>query len=356
MNCSHVDALQEKIKEYEAILSKAHLVPGRKDGNGVILEQPTEAPEQRQGNASKHAATVEEDLPSMGDEEDDEAIENEDGSLITDGMVQYTSASPQGPDNEGFFTESSNLNFAMSLTTTMQRRRPYHVRDYASRGSGGDPEISKLKGSLNRPKAWRYDVTMRDFSSHDDNGDHFKHILNSPELQSLPLRHMAENLFDRYFRIVNVVWPFLLENASRARFNEMWTSSQPQNPVWMAQLNLIMSLGCQFYDDGDSAVNGHESLPKVYDAGKQFYRRARAFMIPSMFTGNSIGMLQNLLLMVQYQQGTMRANQYWLTIGYAIRMAQGLGLHLVMSEDNSLPTIEVELRKRLWWGCFCLDR
>jgi Fungal specific transcription factor domain len=351
---SYVDALQEKVKEYEAIATKARLVAGFNEGNGVILEQqPMQVVDQHQYYQSEHMITVEESLQSVCGEEDDEAVENEDDSPITDGMVQYTATSPQGPDDDGFFTESSNLHFAMSITTTVQRRRPYQERDGASRGSRDSPEKAKLQGSPSRTKASGYDMALRDFSEHHDNGDHFKQTLASPELQSLPLRHMAENLFDRYFRIANIVWPFLLEDVTRDRFNRMWMSSQPQNPVWMAQLNLIMSLGCQFYEDGPL---GNESLPEAYDSGKQFYRRARGFIIPSMFTGNSIGMLQNLLLMVQYQQGTMRANQCWLTIGYAIRMAQGLGLHLVMPEDKSLHPVEVELRKRLWCGCFCLDR
>ncbi|RFU25946.1 hypothetical protein B7463_g10395, partial [Scytalidium lignicola] len=349
---SHVDALQEKIKEYEAILTKERLITCSKDGNGVTLaQQPTRALEENHYHPSKQTLTVEESLPSICGEEDDETVGNEDDSIITDGMVQYTATSPQGLDDDGFFTESSNLNFAMYLTTTVQGRRLCHVRDGVSRGSGGSLQKAKLLGSPSRPKVSGYD--MANFSGHDDNGDYFKQTLASPELQSLPLRHMAEDLLDRYFRIINIVWPFLLEDVTRDRFNRMWMSSQPQNPVWMAQLNLIMSLACQFYDEESV---GNESLPKIYDAGKQFYRRARCFIIPSMFTGNSIGMLQNLLLMVQYQQGTMRANQCWLTIGYAIRMAQGLGLHLLISEDTSLPIIDVELRKRLWWGCFCLDR
>lgn len=350
MDCSHVDALQEKVREYEAILTKTRHLASSKDMNGVTRLQPVLPLEKHH---SEQTLTVGESPLSLCREEDGETIGNDDDTPITDGMVEYTAASPHGPDDDGFFTESSNLHFAVSLTTTVRRQRPYRERDSPSRGCGDSLEKATVQGSSSRPKASKYDMAMRDFSGHDDNGDHFKQILASPELQSLPLRHMAENLFDHYFRIVNVAWPFLLEDVTRERFNRMWMSSQPQNPVWMAQVNLIMSLGCQFYEEGSM---DNESLPKIYDTGKQFYRRARVFIIPSMFTGNSIGMLQNLLLMVQYQQGTMRANQCWLTIGYAIRMAQGLGLHLIRSEDSSLSVLEVELQKRLWWGCFCLDR
>ncbi|KAH8809245.1 fungal-specific transcription factor domain-containing protein [Xylogone sp. PMI_703] len=354
---SYVDALQEKVREYEAICSKSQLVSSlRNDGNTMTPEQQSmqSLGQQQYYHHSEQRNLVEKSVLSVSGEEDEEPVDNrDDNSPITDGMVQYTAASPERSDDDGFFTESSNLHFAMSLTMTVQRWKLSYEGDCVRRDCEDNQEKTNLQSSSNQPKASGRDITLRDFSEHDDNGDLFQQTLASPELQSLPLRHMAENLFDRYFRIVNIAWPFLLEDVTRDRFNRMWMSSKPQNPVWMAQINLIMSLACQFYEE---IAVGNESLPKMYEAGKQFYRRARGFMIPTMLTGNSIGMLQNLLLMVQYQQGTLRANQCWLTIGYAVRMAQGLGLHITISEDKSLSVLEVELRKRLWWGCFCLDR
>jgi hypothetical protein len=87
VNCSYVDALQEKVKEYEAIVTKSCLVAGFKDGNGVVPEQQQmQVVDQHQCYQSEQTITVEESLISVCGEEDDEAIENEDDSPITDGM------------------------------------------------------------------------------------------------------------------------------------------------------------------------------------------------------------------------------------------------------------------------------
>jgi hypothetical protein len=164
---------------------------------------------------------------------------------------------------------------------------------------------------------------------------------------------VAKALLERYFTAVHPVWPFLLEDATRSQFDRTWASDDPPSPIWMAQLNLIFSLGCQFYE---TDLDKSTPLNDVYEAGRQFYQRGRSFVVANAFNTCNISMLQALLLMAQYQQGTMKANQCWLTIGHATRMAQGLGLHVSQQAHYPVPPAEQELHKRLWWGCFSLDR
>ena len=260
--------------------------------------------------------------------------EPEDGEIedAMDGMVEFTKKWPQGSEGRNFYGETSTFQFALNVRTSAQRCKPLD----------GLPAADKRSNQ-------NWEAPPKD----DDNTEFFNKYLKSSDLQSLPLRHIAERLLNRYFKVVNDVWPFLLEEATRAQFDWTWISSEPQNPLWIAQLNLIMALGCQFYDAENS---DDRPFSDVYEAGKQFYRRAQGIVTASAFTVSTIEMLQNLLLMAQYQQGTMRSNQCWLTIGHATRIAQGLGFHLDLPHNNELPPLERELRKRLWWGCFCLDR
>jgi hypothetical protein len=37
-------------------------------------------------------------------------------------------------------------------------------------------------------------------------------------------------------------------------------------------------------------------------------------------------------------------------------MALGLGLHTSSANPDRIEPLDKELRKRLWWGCFSLDR
>ncbi|KAL8735749.1 MAG: hypothetical protein Q9166_000612 [cf. Caloplaca sp. 2 TL-2023] len=173
--------------------------------------------------------------------------------------------------------------------------------------------------------------------------------------QLLPHRHVAKTLFEKYFEAVHPVWPFLLETENRELFDRTWTSDEPPEPLWMVQLNLIMCLGCQQCEsEADSAhkLSGNDAT----NSGKDFYQRAQGYVYANAFTTSNVGMLQALLLMALYQQGAMRFNEFYLTVGHAARIAQSLGLHISRPELESVQPQQRELRRRLWWGCFCMDR
>lgn len=67
-------------------------------------------------------------------------------------------------------------------------------------------------------------------------------------------------------------------------------------------------------------------------------------------------MLQALVLMALYQQSTLRSRQFYLTVGHAARMAQELRLYIPVPDSPSISPLIKDLRLRLWWGCFSLDR
>jgi hypothetical protein len=68
-----------------------------------------------------------------------------------------------------------------------------------------------------------------------------------------------------------------------------------------------------------------------------------------------ITIVQYLLLMGQYLQGTQKSIQTWTIHGLAVKAAFQLGLH--SSEvSKRLSPLEREIRKRVWFGCIVLDR
>lgn len=180
-----------------------------------------------------------------------------------------------------------------------------------------------------------------------------KTYLNSTTFNSLPAQHIATSLLESYFQEIHPIWPIVDERFVRSQFQRTWTSRQPQHPLWIAQLNLMFALGCRAYEvkPGEAAP-----LSDIYHAGEEFYQRAQIYVAVRAFNFSSVGLLQALLLIAIYQQSTFRPNTCWLIVGHASRMAQGLGLHLEVSSSSRLPVLDRELRKRLWWACFCLDR
>lgn len=65
--------------------------------------------------------------------------------------------------------------------------------------------------------------------------------------------------------------------------------------------------------------------------------------------------VQYLLLMSQYLQGTQKSVQTWNTHGLAVKAALSIGLHSKDAMARFTP-LEQEMRKRTWFGCVLLDR
>ena len=64
--------------------------------------------------------------------------------------------------------------------------------------------------------------------------------------------------------------------------------------------------------------------------------------------------LATALILAKYDIHNGRYASAWLLASMANRTALSLGLHKESSED--MPSSIAEFRRRLYWGCFCLDR
>ena len=86
-----------------------------------------------------------------------------------------------------------------------------------------------------------------------------------------------------------------------------------------------------------------------------FVARSRDIIFSHIFKCGNLELVQALLLMCHYLQGTMELNECWALAGLMIRTAVSIGLHL-SPDDLPISIVEKEVRKRVWWGCFILDR
>lgn len=68
-----------------------------------------------------------------------------------------------------------------------------------------------------------------------------------------------------------------------------------------------------------------------------------------------MAVVQYLLILGQYLQGTQKSVQAWTVHGLAITTALQLGLHSPKT-NREFPALECEIRKRVWFGCVLLDR
>ena len=274
----------------------------------------------------------------------------EDDALAVDGTVDLTQSS-QAHKSGNAFGGSETLHFAMSVEASVapKPRLQRKLRTRALEESTSTPKVPHNPWQKGDPR--REDTLPEPHNG--DGGQRSSEAYTRIQAQSLPDFSMAERLFELYFEMVNPIWPFLIEGQCRDLFNRTWGSRKQLDPLWIAQLNLIYCLSWQFYNEDTDITSHLNDSPRP---GYEFYSRARELIVAKSLDVVSISMVQALLLMALYQQNTLRSRQCYLTVGHAARVAQELGLHIPLPDGQGISSLDKELRLRLWWGCFSLDR
>ncbi|KAH7035473.1 fungal-specific transcription factor domain-containing protein [Microdochium trichocladiopsis] len=113
----------------------------------------------------------------------------------------------------------------------------------------------------------------------------------------------------------------------------------------MTAVNAMFALGCEFSD--------HPPEEKEA-AAAMFFERTRALMKMDLLENGSLAHVQALLLVGQYLTCTHYPTQCWNIVGFACRMAIGLGLQSSRN-DAGLSDLELEVRRRTWYGCVQMD-
>jgi hypothetical protein len=172
---------------------------------------------------------------------------------------------------------------------------------------------------------------------------------------SLPEQGIAEMLTDLFFKHVYQFYPYVDETTFRDQlattYNDYERSEQQINRdrehvPWLSIMNLVFAFGCDFVD---------LRLEKIQSLSRIFASRANDLIISVCFEVGTLEVLQALLLLTIHLLSSMQLNKCWASVGSLVRTGQGLGLHLDPSEWR-IPQMEKEMRKRLWWGIYCLDR
>ncbi|KAH6993592.1 fungal-specific transcription factor domain-containing protein [Fusarium venenatum] len=153
-----------------------------------------------------------------------------------------------------------------------------------------------------------------------------------------------------YWFYVDPLYPFL----DRTRWNRAYdaifagTAMDLDERIFMATLNVILALSTQLLES--------QSLDQREQSSETFFRRAQELLPMNPWEPGSLELVQCLLVTSQYLQSTYNPHQTWMVIGSAIRMAQGLGLHLPETSSSRSDLGERELLRRIWYGCVLMDR
>ncbi|KAI0151399.1 fungal-specific transcription factor domain-containing protein [Pestalotiopsis sp. NC0098] len=178
---------------------------------------------------------------------------------------------------------------------------------------------------------------------------------------ALPPREVADELLDVYFDNVHLFYPWTHPASVRNQYRRIWAEREPQDAVpsfevglgspscprrvFFLALNAMFALGLQF---------SRFSAVEKEDAAMMFYQRIEELANMELLGGNSLAHIQAVLLVSQYLLCTRDPSRCWNLTGLACRMAIGFGLQNE-TQSKDLPAIEVEVRRRVWYGCVQTD-
>jgi hypothetical protein len=145
-----------------------------------------------------------------------------------------------------------------------------------------------------------------------------------------------------------VLYPFVHETSFRSEYEQTWIKQSPRDIGWMAIVNMVFAYGCEFCP----CLEGVATVERAM----QFVDRAKKIILDQVFKESSLQLTQALLLLCHYLQGSLELNEAWTFFGLTVRSAMSIGLHVNPEENQTTPPIQREIRKRIWWGCFVLDR
>lgn len=168
----------------------------------------------------------------------------------------------------------------------------------------------------------------------------------------LPEKIQADMLLERYFDIVDCVYPYIHRQTFFADYSHFWSLSTAEkanaDAALIALIFSMLAMGTQF-------VSAHSSTTKKT---AEFYVSAahQALRMSSYLNKTSIRSIQSMVLIVYFLINDNHASDGWAFAGILIRQAYAMGLH---RDPNIVcpqaTTFEKQQRRKLWQAVLFQD-
>ncbi|KAF7627707.1 C6 transcription factor [Aspergillus flavus] len=165
----------------------------------------------------------------------------------------------------------------------------------------------------------------------------------------LPSSEETLQLIRRYFYDTGLLFPYIHPPTFFETYHQFKNNAKKVRRTWLGLLNIMLAMAKV------TAVSARAQAELRIKESTRYYRQALNLCRGEILRGTTLEVVQYLLLMGQYLQGTQKSVQAWTVHGLAVKAALQLGLH---SKDASqaFPPLEREIRKRAWFACVVLDR
>ncbi|THH33707.1 hypothetical protein EUX98_g391 [Antrodiella citrinella] len=177
-----------------------------------------------------------------------------------------------------------------------------------------------------------------------------------PEEVEYPERDLADKMVDAYFSRFHFLMPVIDKPSFMRQYAHIMDNTNDTHLVrsqtpFIALICAVFACGSKLVDD--PRLSRGENLDDA-GMGMVYYERALILHYIS-HASMEVEHVQCLLVMSSFLCSVNCLPQAWLLVGQAVRTAQDIGLHRSPRRLLISP-IEKETRRKVWWGCYTLDR
>ncbi|KIY65614.1 hypothetical protein CYLTODRAFT_445242 [Cylindrobasidium torrendii FP15055 ss-10] len=158
-------------------------------------------------------------------------------------------------------------------------------------------------------------------------------------------------MLEAYFNNNGPSYPMLERNQLKRELDSLYQDPNPVHPDRAQRLSifrvcLVLAIG---------TTNIHD-IPGggAWSTSTAFYHRALQ-ELDTVLEREDLECVQNLLLLCIFAVFNVDGPSLWQTLGFATRVAIGLGLHRRMGPERASIN-ELERRRRTWWSLYNYDR
>ncbi|KAI7975931.1 hypothetical protein EIK77_002491, partial [Talaromyces pinophilus] len=161
---------------------------------------------------------------------------------------------------------------------------------------------------------------------------------------------------DIYFSTIHIAYPFLSKSLMFEQFRRLRSKNfedrDQHNRSMLALLNFVFAIGSYYLSFPHDENERSQSYFQYFEQGVYFSNELMAKC-------NLVNVWTSLVRCF-FLLAVCQTDRCWNTLGFAIRMAQSIGLHVDTPPPrkglNISLEIECELRRRTWYSMYVLDR
>ncbi|TGZ79346.1 hypothetical protein EX30DRAFT_308958 [Ascodesmis nigricans] len=161
----------------------------------------------------------------------------------------------------------------------------------------------------------------------------------------LPPPEVGNALLSSYYQAIHRILPIVHWPQFVSQYDEVQNQKDTSNlsPSWASILFAVFACGIMHTTDPDIRKYYHGEIYMQYS-------RMLTDVFNDEFTiEHAVSALLTSVFMVEINHKSAA----WTWLGVAVRIAQDVGLH---RESGPWPTVEGEMRRRVWWGIYVWDR